>query len=256
MDDHKGKAAAGSNDTAKTRGSLSAEVAVAQPSKDGGASPPREPLRGNDDAGNARDYLCGTGSFRPQWMQAFATPKWYAIVLAVLGTCQGAYRMYLTGTLSTIERRFSLSSRQSAFIMIGDDVSPILANIVLIVFLGRTNKPNWISAGMICCFLGTLCNLLPYVIYGPSEHYMMYSSSTKVQHMDFCGGPLNSTNMVCDEVPWFWGHSVGPVLMMFTGNFLNGLGTTSYYTIGSTYMDDNVEKSYTAAYFGEICRPF
>ncbi|KAL3204756.1 hypothetical protein MRX96_011730 [Rhipicephalus microplus] len=141
----------------------------------------------NDDAVNARDYLCGAGSFRPRWMQAFSTPKWYAIVLAMLGTCQGAYRMYLTGTLSTIERRFSLSSRQSAFIMIGDDVSPILANIALMAFLGRTSKPNWMSAGMICCFLGTLCNLLPYAVYGPSERYMTYSSSTKVKHTEFCG---------------------------------------------------------------------
>ncbi|KAL1419716.1 hypothetical protein MTO96_024985 [Rhipicephalus appendiculatus] len=252
MDDQKGKAAAaGSNETAATRGSLSAEVAVAQPSKDG-ATPAREPQRGSDDAGNARDYLCGAGSCRPQWMQAFATPKWYAVVLAVLGTCQGAYRMYLTGTLSTIERRFSLSSRQSAFIMIGDDISPILANMALILFLKRTSKPNWVSAGMVCCFLGTLCNLLPYVVYGPSERYMSYSSSTKVKRTDFCGSPSNPTNTTCEEAPWFWGHSVGPVLMMFTGNFLNGLGTTTYYTIGSTYMDDNVEKSYTAAYFGYV----
>ncbi|KAH7947785.1 hypothetical protein HPB52_015841 [Rhipicephalus sanguineus] len=252
MDDQKGKAAAaGSNDTAATRGSLSTEVAVAQPSKDG-APPAREPQRGGDDAGNARDYLCGAGRYRPQWMQAFATPKWYAVILAMLGTCQGAYRMYLTGTLSTIERRFSLSSRQSAFIMIGDDISPILANIALIIFLKRTSKPNWVSAGMFCCFLGTLCNLLPYVVYGPSKRYMTYSSGTKVKQMDFCGSPANSTSAACGDAPWFWGHSVGPVLMMFTGNFLNGLGTTTYYTIGSTYMDDNVEKSYTAAYFGYV----
>ncbi|XP_054922161.2 solute carrier organic anion transporter family member 74D-like [Dermacentor andersoni] len=246
MEDGKDQAtAAGSSGAAAARGSLSAEVAVAQPSKDD--APVREPKP--DDADEARDYQCGVGSYRPAWLQRFATPRYYAFILATLGTCQGAYRMYMVSTLTTMEKRFSLSSKQTGFILIGDDVSPILANIVLILFLKRTSKPNWVSAGMMCCFIGTIFNLMPYVVYGPRGSF---TGTSKTKTMDFCGYPDNSTSQAKCEEPSFWGTSAGPIMWFFFGNFLNGLGTTAYYTIGSTYMDDSVEKSHTAAYFGYV----
>ncbi|XP_065293885.1 solute carrier organic anion transporter family member 74D-like isoform X3 [Dermacentor albipictus] len=246
MEDGKDQAtAAGSSGAAAARGRLSTEVAVAQPSKDD--APVREPKP--DDAVDARDYQCGVCSCRPRWLQRFATPRYYAFILATLGTCQGAYRMYMVSTLTTMEKRFSLSSKQTGFILIGDDVSPILANIGLILFLKRTSKPNWMSAGMMCCFIGTLFNLMPYVVYGPRESF---TGTSKNKTMDFCGYADNATSQAECEEKSFWGTSAGPIMWFFFGNFLNGLGTTAYYTIGSTYMDDSVEKSYTAAYFGYI----
>ncbi|KAH7937630.1 hypothetical protein HPB49_013847 [Dermacentor silvarum] len=243
MEDRKDQAtAAGSRGAAAARGSLSTEVAVAKPSKD--EAPVREPKR--DDADDAKDYRCGVFNYRPDWLQRFATPRYYAFILAVLGTCQGTYRLYMIATLSTMEKRFSLTSKASAFILIGDDCSPILANIVLILFLKRTSKPNWLTAGMACCFVGTLFNLMPYLVYGPRESY---SGPNKTKSMDFCGKVGNVTKEC--EKPMF-GDSTGAIMMFFTGNFLNGLGTTCYYTIGSTYMDDNVERSHTAAYFGYV----
>ncbi|XP_075550673.1 solute carrier organic anion transporter family member 74D-like isoform X2 [Dermacentor variabilis] len=246
MEDRKDQAtAAGSSGAAAARGSLSTEVAVAQPSKDD--APVREPKP--DDAVDERDYRCGVGSCRPGWLQRFATPRYYAFILATLGTCQGAYRMYMVSTLTTMEKRFSLSSKQTGFILIGDDVSPILANIVLILFLKRTSKPNWVSAGMMCCFIGTLFNLMPYVVYGPRGSF---TGTSKKKTMDFCGDAHNATSQPGCEEQSFWGTSAGPIMWFFMGNFLNGLGTTAYYTIGSTYMDDSVERSYTAAYFGYV----
>lgn len=197
------------------------------------------------------DYLCGVSNYRPSWMQRFATSRYYALVFGVLGIFQGAYRTYLVGTLSTVEKRFSMSGKMSSIIMIADDISPILASFVLMMCLRRTSKPNWVAGGMLLSFLGTVSSVLPYIVYGAGTHLLgdvkKHGSALRTQfckdgedNFGNCGGARESVT------------TLGPLVFLFIGNFMNGLGGTAYYVIGTTYMDDNVKKKNSALYFGSL----
>lgn len=199
---------------------------------------------------NGKEYLCGVGNYRPGWMQRFATSRYYAVAFGALGVFQGAYRTYLVATLSTFEKRFSMSSRRSSIITIADDIGPILATFVLILCIRRASKPNVVAVGMLLSFLGALASALPYSVYGKGTHLMgtTGSSGTGLQ-IQFCGGS-NIDATQCSGKREFHGAML-PFAFLFAGNFLNGLGGTAYYVIGTTYMDDNVKKTYSALYFGK-----
>ncbi|KAL1419712.1 hypothetical protein MTO96_024981 [Rhipicephalus appendiculatus] len=201
------------------------------------------------------DYLCGVGNYRPDWLQRFATSRYYALVFGLLGIFQGAFRTYLVGTLSTVERRFSLSSRASGIIMIADDLSPIVANFVMMACLRRTSKVNWVSGGMLFSLLGAVSSMLPYFVYGPGKHLegdvrMVGGVSTSTTQ--FCGTSDDEAAAASCQAIKEDAASIGPLMFFFMGNFLNGLGGTAYYVIGTTYMDDNVKKKNSAVYFGSL----
>jgi len=57
------------------------------------------------------DYQCGIGAFKPQWIQKFATKKAFMVVFTLLGVIQGMTWSYFTATISTLEKRFKISSQ-------------------------------------------------------------------------------------------------------------------------------------------------
>jgi hypothetical protein len=57
------------------------------------------------------DYSCGFGPFRPEWIQRFATKKAFMVVFTLLGVIQGMTWSYFTATISTLEKRFKISSQ-------------------------------------------------------------------------------------------------------------------------------------------------
>ncbi|CAN7989024.1 unnamed protein product [Ixodes hexagonus] len=212
--------------------------------------PAREPDR--EPPEDDPDYLCGVGSYRPCWMQRFATSRYFALIFGVLGIFQGAYRTYLVGTLSTVEKRFSMSGHMSSFIMIADDISPVLGTVVLMLCLRRTSKPNWVAGGMLLSVVGAVSSVLPYAVYGKGTHLLGNTGQPgNALRTQFCGdGNVDAAHCGGDRKNDL--SSLGPLVFLFAGNFFNGLGGTAYYVIGTTYMDDNVKKKNSALYFGSL----
>lgn len=56
------------------------------------------------------DYRCGLGCFSPDWIQPFATKRVFMIVFSLLGVIQGMSWSYFSATISTLEKRFKISS--------------------------------------------------------------------------------------------------------------------------------------------------
>ncbi|KAJ8886118.1 hypothetical protein PR048_012327 [Dryococelus australis] len=57
------------------------------------------------------DNSCGLGSLRPACMQRFASTKWFLFVYSMLGTVQGMSYIYMSATLTTLEKRFKIPSQ-------------------------------------------------------------------------------------------------------------------------------------------------
>ena len=48
---------------------------------------------------------CGIGSFRPKWMQVFATPVWFLVNISFVGICQGMAGSLIFTVMNTLEKR-------------------------------------------------------------------------------------------------------------------------------------------------------
>ena len=47
--------------------------------------------------------------------------------------------------------------------------------------------------------------------------------------------------------------SIWPPTILFMANFVAGMGGSLYYTLGVSYMDDNIQKAKTPALISEYC---
>ena len=59
------------------------------------------------------ETTCGFGSWRPAWIQGFASARFFAINFALIGILQGTNFSYTIGIISTIEKRYAFESKIS-----------------------------------------------------------------------------------------------------------------------------------------------
>lgn len=62
---------------------------------------------------NSEDTTCGIGPCTPAWLQKFASKKTYVLVHGLIGMNTFALSSYFIGTISTLEKRFKISSQTS-----------------------------------------------------------------------------------------------------------------------------------------------
>jgi hypothetical protein len=79
---------------------------------------------------DAADTSCGIGSWRPQWLQMFASPVFFLINFSLIGIIQGMTGTYFVGSMSTLEKRYAFDSKISGFILIADNFSQMLVKFL------------------------------------------------------------------------------------------------------------------------------
>ncbi|KAL1430499.1 hypothetical protein MTO96_014942 [Rhipicephalus appendiculatus] len=142
----------------------------------------------------------------------------------------------VNSNLATIEKRYQLRSVESG--LIGSLYSVLLP----VTHFGKDkNKPLMMAFGTCLMGVGTLTMALPYFVGPP------YSFSQP--RPDTC--ELATSNTANDSVPecdpgagslreykWFF----------WIGNFINGIGTAPYFTLGIAYLDENFLRSVSSKY--------
>lgn len=195
------------------------------------------------------DTKCGFGSWTPDWLQKGANTKLFLFFYSMAGLAQGAQFTYLIGCMSTLEKRFAYDSKRSGIVMISDEIAPILLGALIGYFGGVAHRPRLLAFGMLLGSVSSFIMCVPYFIYGPkrSSEFLEYSVSrfagVKAQ---FCDKDYNSVQGGCSE------SITTPVLSIFImSNFLKGITSVIYYTIGTSYMDDSVKKKNSPIYLSK-----
>ncbi|XP_054268573.1 solute carrier organic anion transporter family member 74D-like [Macrosteles quadrilineatus] len=196
--------------------------------------------------------LCGLGPWRPSWLQKFNSSKGFLVVYGLLGTIQAMSYIYFVATLTTLEKRFKISSKTTGLMMSGNEISQVLLSLILSYYGGQRNRPLWIAWGV--AFSAASCYILamPHLLYGPGEDALALtkeytntfnsSSSSKDQASLCVRGEEGGSHC---ELPVGGEFSNIPALLVFFSQFVLGIGTTLYYALGQTYLDDNTKKSKT-----------
>uniref|UniRef100_A0A7N9AUG8 Solute carrier organic anion transporter family member n=1 Tax=Mastacembelus armatus TaxID=205130 RepID=A0A7N9AUG8_9TELE len=185
------------------------------------------------------DQLCGWGALTPKAVQVFNTPRWVLFFLCVASFLQG---MIINGFINTvvtsIERRFDLRSYQAGLIASSYDIAACVCLAFVSYFGGTGHKPHWLGWGVLIMALGSLVFALPHFLTPP--YYVSLIEQTGIcsgNHTSPCqnkeGGGLSSYRFV-----------------FMLGQFLHGVGATPLYTLGVTYLDENVKSSYAPVYIG------
>lgn len=201
---------------------------------------------------HVRDFQCGVGSWRPKWLQSFASPSSLFFFLNVLGMCQGAYKSYTMGTMSTLERRFGFSTKSMAVILVAESISPILFDIPLGYAAAWISRPKLLSLGMMVVGCSSLIVALPYAIYGPASSFLEdpgAQSRRPFASLEFC----NSASGDVPTEPECAGQATAsylPFVILFVASFLNGFGQSVLQVAGSSYMDDSIKKKSSPLFFG------
>jgi len=195
-----------------------------------------------------RDLLCGWRSFRPKFLQKLNSPKWFLVFLTLYSFMQGMIATGMTAAgLTSLEKRFKLSSKQTGMIIAANDVSALLLIIFISYFGGHRNKARWLGIGALVTSLGCLLFALPHVLVGKYTPLQFETTGTG----DTC--LFNTTGILRDEETCAEakGYTAWKYMLVFIGaKLLLGAGTTPLFTLGPAYIDENVNPKVAPMYLG------
>lgn len=188
--------------------------------------------------------VCGWGAFTPSCLQFFNTPKGVLFFLCVASFLQGmTVNGFINTVITSIERRFDLRSYESGLIASSYDIAACVCLTFVSYFGGNGHKPRWLGWGVLIMGIGSIVFALPQFT---TSQYEVYFS----EEVGLCS---SNQSLRCSTSV----SSLSNYRFVFMlGQFLHGIGATPLYTLGVTYLDENVKSNYSPVYIGKWCKPF
>ncbi|KAL5285654.1 hypothetical protein ACFFRR_007384 [Megaselia abdita] len=200
-----------------------------------------------------KDTTCGFWIFKGKFFQRFANKNSYVVLYGIVGCTFAMSYAYFNGTITTIEKRFKIPSRNTGIISVGNDISQLILAAILSYYAGKGHRPRWIGFGLLTIVAFCLLTALPHFLYGPGEDSLkltMEYGADLIMNGTQEAIEKEHAKYLCREKGQGCQKSEGnfaPQVVLFTAQFISGIGGSLYYTLGTSYMDDNTQKSKTPA---------
>lgn len=193
--------------------------------------------------------LCGWGCLRPRWMQRFRTSKWILFWMCWAGGVQGmVVNGFVNVVITTIERRFGLRSSQSGLVAGGYDIASFLCLVPVTYLGGRpgASKPRWIAWGIVLMGCGSLLFATPHFLAGPYRGADQRQDTCRASNSTLT--PFSAVD--CDAEEGVGGDTGLYMWLFLLGQLLHGAGAAPLFTLGVTFIDENVSKKMSSVYLG------
>ncbi|XP_046567766.1 solute carrier organic anion transporter family member 4C1-like [Haliotis rubra] len=190
-------------------------------------------------------------SYQPGFLQWFNSLGCFMPCVIILYFTMGFASGWVGTALEQIEKQFHLPSTISATLATSSD----LGNSCSVAFVGyigsKFNKAKGLSLGMFLFGVGLTLNSLPHYLLEPytaSGHAVNRSHEQSTICATNSSSSVNSSLGGADQGE---GHmSYFP--MMLAGQVLSGIGSTTFYTLGVAYIDNNAPVAKSAVFIGII----
>lgn len=186
-----------------------------------------------------RGGQCGWWALVPACLQPFNTPRGFLLFLCSASFLQGmTVNGFVNTVVTSIERRYDLHSYESGLVASTYDLASCLCLAFVGYFGGRGHKPRWLGWGVLTMGVGSLVFALPHFAAGPySPEGDTGVATCPANRSAACGHSASGLS--------------GYRLVFMLGQFLHGVGATPLYTLGVTFLDENVKSSCSPVYIGE-----
>ena len=139
--------------------------------------------------------------------------------------------------LSSLERRYGLSSTSTGAIASTFDAAVLVSVVFISYFGGRGHKPRWLGASLIIQAIGSFIFSLPQFLFGRYRvgDAGLLQTETCLDGLDF-SDCRSSTN--------------GALVFFMLGNILIGVGAAPLFTVGTSYLDEIVRPKHVSLHLG------
>lgn len=116
------------------------------------------------------ETACGVnGICQNSFLQRFASKKWLVFVYGCLSLTFASAGSYFSATITTLEKRFKISSKNLGIISTGNDISSLILSAFISYYGGKKHRPRFIGLGLFLIAIHCLINASPHLIYGGGQ---------------------------------------------------------------------------------------